>query len=116
LDEALTDGGFEVLKAKDGVEALKAIEADMSQFRAIVTDIKLGPGPDGWEVTRGVRELIPNMPIVYMSGDSAHEWASRGVPGSIMLAKPFAPAQVITAVATLVTEAEMQLPPTSEAD
>ena len=59
----------------------------------------------------GARELAPAMPIVYMSGDSTHEWASQGVPGSVMLAKPFAPAQLVTAVATLVTEADMHPPP-----
>jgi hypothetical protein len=37
-----------------------------------------------------------------MSGDSAEEWASKGVPISIMLAKPFAPAQLVTAVAQLL--------------
>jgi len=116
LDDALTEGGFEVVKAKDGTEAIEAIENDASQFRAIVTDIKLGSGPDGWAVSRHVREIVPTMPVIYMSGDSAHDWASRGVPGSVMLAKPFAPAQVLTAVSMLVTEAEMHSPPQSHHD
>ena len=112
LEEALTEGGFEVAKAPNGTKALKKIDADGSKIRAVITDIKLGSGPDGWEVARHAREVAPNMPIVYMSGDSAHEWASLGVPGSVMLAKPFAPAQLVTAVATLVTQADMQTPPT----
>jgi DNA-binding response OmpR family regulator len=111
LEEALTDSGFEVVKAPDGTKALKKIDADASKFRAVITDIRLGSGPDGWAVARHAREIAPTMPIVYMSGDSAHEWASQGVPGSVMLAKPFAPAQLVTAVATLVTQADMQTPP-----
>ena len=37
-----------------------------------------------------------------MSGDSAADWASAGVPNSIMLTKPFAPAQLVTAVSQLL--------------
>jgi two-component system cell cycle response regulator CpdR len=37
-----------------------------------------------------------------MSGEHAEEWASKGVPNSIMLAKPFAPAQLVTAVSNLL--------------
>jgi hypothetical protein len=36
-----------------------------------------------------------------MSGDSAEDWASKGVPHSIMLPKPFAPAQLVSAVSHL---------------
>jgi hypothetical protein len=37
-----------------------------------------------------------------VSGDSAEDWGSKGVPNSIMLAKPFAPAQLVTAVSQLL--------------
>jgi DNA-binding response OmpR family regulator len=57
---------------------------------------------DGWEVARRAREIDPAFPVVYMSGQHAEEWASKGVPNSIMLAKPFAPAQLITAVSQLL--------------
>ena len=113
LEDVLTDGGYGVLKALNGAEALDEIEVDASRFRAIVTDIKLGSGPDGWEIAHRAREIIPTITIVYMSGDSAHDWASKGVPGSVMLAKPFAPAQLVTAVSMLVTEADMRAPPTN---
>ena len=116
LEEALTDSGFGVHKSNSGAEALKELEADATRFRAVITDIKLGAGPDGWAVAHRARELAPAMPIVYMSGDSAHEWASKGVPGSVMLAKPFAPAQLVTAVSTLITEADMHAPPPADHD
>jgi DNA-binding response OmpR family regulator len=60
---------------------------------------------DGWEVARRAREISPAFPIVYMSGASAGDWTSKGVPHSIMLAKPFAPAQLVTAVAQLLNVA-----------
>jgi CheY-like chemotaxis protein len=70
---------------------------------ALVTDINLGSGElDGWDVARHAREIEPQFPVVYMSGIEADQWASKGVPNSIMLAKPFAPAQLVTAVSQLL--------------
>jgi DNA-binding response OmpR family regulator len=112
LNAALTDAGYEVLGAGNGNEAIKEIEADAARFRAVVTDIQLRTGPEGWEIARRARELVPTMPIVYMSGESAEEWAAKGVPGSLMIAKPFAPAQLVTAVSNLINEADTHAPPT----
>jgi hypothetical protein len=38
------------------------------------------------------------MPVVYMTGTQGEDWASKGVPNSVLLAKPFAPAQLVTAI------------------
>ena len=35
--------------------------------RAIVTDIRLGHGPSGWEIARGAREQAPKIPVIYIS-------------------------------------------------
>ena len=99
LETSLTDAGFEVVEVSCGTKALAEFDADAARFRAVITDIRLGAGPDGWAMAR---ELAPTMPVVYMSGDSAPEWSSQGVPNSLMVAKPFAPAQIITAVSTLL--------------
>ena len=40
--------------------------------------------------------------MIYMTGDSANEWRSRGVPNSLLIIKPFAPAQVVTALSQLL--------------
>jgi hypothetical protein len=40
-----------------------------------------------------------------MTGASANQWPSRGVPNSILLEKPFAPAQLVTAVSELLISA-----------
>lgn len=44
------------------------------------------------------------MAVVYTSGDSAAEWAINGVPNSMMLEKPFAMAEMITAVDQLLND------------
>ena len=106
LEDALSDGGFELTIAENGTKALAELEADATRFRAVITDIRLGSGPDGWQVAHRARELVPAMPIVYMSGDSSHDWAANGVPNSVMVSKPFAVAQIVTAVSNLLIAAD----------
>ena len=103
VEDALEDGGFEIVIASSGEEALGLLDSAAVKHRALVTDINLGRDKlDGWEVARHAREIDPAFPVVYMSGDSAEDWASKGVPNSIMLSKPFAPAQLVTAVSQLL--------------
>lgn len=105
LQEDLDEAGFTLVVAANGGQALAELEADATRFRGVLTDIRLGSGPNGWKVARRARELVPGVPVVYMSGDSAHEWDAQGVPGSVMVAKPFVTAQIITALSNLLNEA-----------
>ncbi len=105
LDDVLTDAGFEVVGAADGKQAIDELNTGARRFEAVITDIRLGNGPDGWEVGRHARELVPDMSVIYITGDSGHAWSSMGVPGSLLVCKPFAVGQIITAVSTLSTDA-----------
>jgi CheY-like chemotaxis protein len=102
----LDDAGFHVLMASNGTEAMTALQENTARVRAIITDINLGAEPDGWEVARSVRTMISNLPVIYVSGGAAHDWPSKGVPKSVVLAKPFSPAQLTTAVSMLLVEAD----------
>lgn len=103
VEEALREGGFETVIASSGERAIELLGASKGKFRALVTDIGLGRDKlSGWDVARHAREIDRDFPIVYMSGADADDWASQGVPHSIMLAKPFAPAQLVTAVSQLL--------------
>jgi len=103
LQSALEDGGFQVITALGGDDAMAALEMNRARdICALVTDVNLGPGKSGWEVGQRARELNPGLPVVYISGDSAHDWTARGVPRSVLVQKPFAAAQIVTAVAGLI--------------
>ncbi len=102
IEEALVEGGYEVAIAASGEEATSLIAGNHRAYRALVTDINLLGKIDGWEVARRAREVRLDFPIIYMSGKDADDWASKGVPSSIMLTKPFAPAQIVTAVSQLL--------------
>jgi DNA-binding response OmpR family regulator len=103
VEESLADGGFEIVTASSGENAVELLDGSEGKYRALVTDINLGRDKiDGWDVAKHARELDPHFPVVYMSGKDAGDWASKGVPNSIMLAKPFAPAQLVTSVSQLL--------------
>jgi DNA-binding response OmpR family regulator len=111
MESSLTEAGFHIVAASDGIQALAELDADATRFKAIVTDIKLGAGPDGWDVGRRAREFVSDVPVIYVSGDSGHDWSSKGVAESVMITKPFAPAQLVTALSTLITSADTNRPP-----
>jgi DNA-binding response OmpR family regulator len=106
VEESLGDGGFETVLAASGEKARELLDAANGRYRALVTDINLGRDRvQGWDVARRAREIDAHFPVVYMSGESAEDWASRGVPDSIMLLKPFALAQLVTAVSQVLNKA-----------
>lgn len=104
--EGLEEAGYTVAVAKSGAEALKLLAKYGPQLRGIVTDINLGQGIEGWEIARTAREAISGIPVVYVSAASQQDWTSQGVPGSIMIAKPFATAQVVVAISSLMTASD----------
>ena len=89
VEELLREHGYGALVAHNGTDALKLIRQRHADFIAVVTDIRLGTGPDGWEVARRAREINPAVPVVYMTADSAASWEGLGVANSKMLRKPF---------------------------
>jgi DNA-binding response OmpR family regulator len=112
VEEALSEGGFDATITASGEEAIRLLKSGDHHFRAVVSDINLGGDLTGWDVARSSREIDPAMPIVYMSGSHGEDWASKGVPNSVLLAKPFAPAQLVTAIATLLNDAGPGASPT----
>lgn len=98
IQSALEDGGFHVETAVSGSEAVALLEQAASPHLALVTDVNLGSEMTGWDVGRAARERAPDISVVYISGDSGHEWSAKGVPKRMMIENPFAPAQLATAV------------------
>lgn len=99
----LEDAGYEIAIADNAEDAIAMLEADGADYRAVVTDINLAPQRlTGWDVAKRARELTADIPIIYMTGASNHEWTSSGVPNSILIAKPFAMGQIVTAASQLL--------------
>jgi two-component system, chemotaxis family, chemotaxis protein CheY len=99
LELALTNAGFEVVQAGDGVEGLETLETTTPDV--IVTDINM-PRMDGFGFIEGVRmnekhRIIPILVLTTESDTEKKERARRaGATGWIV--KPFDPAKLVSAI------------------
>ncbi len=112
IGDTLEEGGYRVDTAAAPERALALLDQNHAEYRAVITDVNMGPGkPTGWDVARHARELSPDIPVIYMTGDSGGDWSANGVPNSVLIVKPFAPAQVVTAVSQLLNAGGPASPP-----
>ena len=105
IEMTLEDEGLTTSVACSGREAAAVIRAHPTGFQILVTDIRVGEPPDGWAIAEAARAANPAIGVIYITGDSMSAWRTRGVSESILIAKPFMPAQVVTAVQTLLDQA-----------
>jgi len=96
LHEFLQDCGFTVEAVYSGAAAIEAIKREPPN--ALVTDLDLGPGPDGFQVARYARAARPGLPVVFISGTMAGRFPLEGVFGSDFVAKPFRGLQIAEAL------------------
>jgi DNA-binding response OmpR family regulator len=104
VEETLVDNGFQPTIASSGEEAIGLLGDN--KYRAIIIDISLGRDRvKGWSIARRARAFNPLLPVIYITGGNTDDWAVEGVPNSILLTKPFAPSQLVTAVSQLLNAA-----------
>jgi CheY-like chemotaxis protein len=105
-------GGYTVLRARDGHEALRLAEANKPD--AILLDVKL-PGIDGYDVCRAVKAnpALAATRVLFLSGlpqDSEnHRALAAGADAYVM--KPFSPAALVKEVGRVLTLRPDQLGP-----
>src|SRR6516164_1792622 len=85
--QALTEEGFAVKKASNAVEVLRQIACGPVDI--LLTDINLPGGMDGTALARRMRELNPDLPIIYASARATLLEQGARMPGSLVLAKPY---------------------------
>jgi CheY-like chemotaxis protein len=102
LEDMLADQGHAVISARSGGEALNILGEPFSRPDVLVADIRIGSGIDGWEIARCAREIVPGLPVVYVTADSAGQFDAQGVQGARLLRKPFTAEQLTGAVAALI--------------
>ena len=90
IHEFLETSGYEVLVASDPARAIEAARGREGAIHLLLTDISM-PSMNGGELARRVKELRPEIRVLYMSGYSADGMGDRGVPepGALLILKPF---------------------------
>jgi CheY-like chemotaxis protein len=105
IEAVLHDGGYSTDTESSGEAAIGRLETN-PDIRGLITDINLIGNMTGWDVARRAREIFPDMPVIYVTSASAEDWTAQGVPKSILIQKPFAPAQITTAISQLLNAGE----------
>jgi CheY-like chemotaxis protein len=95
--EALEYGGFDVIQAATGEEALQHCRDAIADI--LFTDIRLPGTVTGGDIAEHCRERKPDLSVIYATGYTHVE--PRPVPGSLLFQKPYHPAQVVTAIRSL---------------
>jgi two-component system response regulator MprA len=98
LRELLSAEGYDVLMARDGIEALAVVER--SRPSLILLDMRM-PRMDGWKFADEVRRRGVAIPIVVMTAaQSARKWADE-IKADDHIAKPFNIDEVLAKVERL---------------
>src|SRR5216684_485598 len=97
--EFLESGGYTVIEARDGAEALRMVEKHQRTIDLLVTDMVM-PGMTGQELTARLLQSLPDIRVLYMSGYSERAAADCARDDSAMrlLAKPFSRWALLRAV------------------
>jgi two-component system, cell cycle sensor histidine kinase and response regulator CckA len=87
---ALREGGFAVVEAGDGVQALDLLADGHADVSLVVTDLAL-PNMDGLVLAGELRRLRPSMPVLFMTGYTSDESVRRTATlrGHPLIEKPF---------------------------
>jgi DNA-binding response OmpR family regulator len=64
----LREEGFDVVAAEDGPEALDVYRRQPSAIALVILDVHL-PGLDGFQVFRRMREVDPDVAVLFVSGN-----------------------------------------------
>jgi DNA-binding NtrC family response regulator len=90
MAEILTLHGFEVHATANADDALEHLTCG-APCDILLTDLNLGPGIDGVALSKMVRKLRPDLPVVYVSGSYNRLDEFQAVPGARFVAKPCNP-------------------------
>jgi CheY-like chemotaxis protein len=89
-EQYLTECGYRVLKAADGVEAVQIARQHRERIQLLLTDVVM-PGLSGGRLVESLKAFLPEMKVIFMSGYMDDALARHGVSISAypFLQKPF---------------------------
>ncbi len=111
LRQGLTEAGFVVDLARDGFDGLHL--ATGGDYDLVILDVML-PGLDGWQVLCGVRRKDPDLPVLFLTARDQVDDRVKGLElgADDYLIKPFAFAELLARVRTLLRRGRATSEPT----
>ena len=98
IQTILQEVRLDAVCVSDDKDAYRLIPT-LPTIQALVVDVNLGPGTSGYDVARFARQVIPDLPVLYVSGEVAPEtFMAFGVPDSGFIEKPFRPDDLLSAL------------------
>jgi two-component system, cell cycle sensor histidine kinase and response regulator CckA len=88
IERSLTELGYRVLSASDGESALASATEHQADLDLLLTDLVL-PALSGIELAARVRQLRPDVKVLFMSGDAAPPADATPVVDDPLVQKPF---------------------------
>ena len=103
LSVALEKAGHKVTATHDGIDELKELEKDASQYDLLLTDIVM-PGMDGIELSQKATEKCPKLKVMFITGFAAVAVAHTDLnqEQTKILSKPFHLNDLVEQVETLL--------------
>jgi len=95
--ESLARGGYVVIKAASGEEALRVADAFDGTIHLLLSDVVM-PGMKGPELAARLRAARPSIRVVLMSGYAADVVTKADLKEATLLSKPFSPGVLTSAV------------------
>jgi two-component system cell cycle sensor histidine kinase/response regulator CckA len=107
--EFLESGGYTVIEARDGAEALRLAAQNPGGIDLLVTDMVM-PGMTGPQLAGRLQEQLSGLGVIYMSGYSEHAAAEAAQSDSSvrLLTKPFSRSAMLRAAREVLGVARKQ--------
>ena len=102
LYQTLVDGGYNVLEASDGADALRCAMRYPGDIHVLVTDVIM-PQLNGLELARQLRAKRPEVKVLFISGHMEAQILAGGDPELVILRKPFRTASLLAKVREAVS-------------
>lgn len=100
IQATLSRHGYSVCLASDGPSGLGILK--QQPFDIVITDLGM-PAMDGFEVARKIKELLPALPVVILTGWEQNTLPLEGVPVDAVLQKPIGVHDLISTIEGLVS-------------
>jgi nitrogen-specific signal transduction histidine kinase/ActR/RegA family two-component response regulator len=99
LSDILNMSGYQVLSAKNGVEAIRVYHENADVIQLVISDIGM-PEMDGIQLFQHLKEIRPDLPVIvatgYMGDTTSHNLLTKGIADIIF--KPYSVADILKTI------------------